>query len=193
KENTVAIDIKDREDEVVENVKGREDTVVENVEVIITGDDKYSGFSKAETLELEILDDIDPINVPESKFCLSFKHTLPTIYSVFMRMPRSLLPFSFGMFILVEGWISLFADFFSTLTPSFIPAVFVTAFASIVLCNLLNNLPMTVLFARILQHPNFSQAPHVTPSVMTGCLFALVIGSNVGACFTIVGALAGLM
>ncbi|CAG8445060.1 10884_t:CDS:2 [Acaulospora morrowiae] len=157
-------------------------------EQVIVIDKGYSDFRKEETgsscesLEIEIQE--DPENVSESR-CFSFKHTFPTIYMVFMRMPRSLLPFSFGMFILVEvlsslGWISLFAKAFSTLTPSFIPAVFVTAVISIILCNLLNNLPMTVLLTRILQHPNFANADHVNESVMTGCLFALVIGSNVG-------------
>ncbi|CAG8505471.1 11223_t:CDS:2 [Diversispora eburnea] len=147
-----------------------------------------------ENLELELQNEIG-----ESKWhCYSFKNIFPTMYSVFIRMPGSLLPFSIGMFILVEalsslGWIALFARIFSTLTPSYIPAVFVTATISIVLCNLLNNLPMTVLLTRVIQHPNFSQAEHVTESVKIGCLFALVIGSNVGACFTVVGALAGLM
>ncbi|RHZ75973.1 hypothetical protein Glove_208g205 [Diversispora epigaea] len=147
-----------------------------------------------ENLELESQNKIG-----ESKWhYYSFKNIFPTMYSVFIRMPGSLLPFSIGMFILVEalsslGWIALFAKFFSTLTPSYIPAVFVTATISIILCNLLNNLPMTVLLTRVIQHPNFSQAEHVTESVKIGCLFALVIGSNVGACFTVVGALAGLM
>ncbi|CAG8549659.1 24302_t:CDS:2 [Cetraspora pellucida] len=43
------------------------------------------------------------------------------------------------------------------------------------------------------EHENFAQAPHVTPAIRQGCIYALIIGSNIGACLTIVGALAGLM
>ncbi|KAG9285195.1 hypothetical protein G9A89_004410 [Geosiphon pyriformis] len=127
-----------------------------------------------------------------------FQQKLPTVYGVLIRMPGALLPFSLGMFVLVEalsslGWIALFAKALSKITPSYIPAIFSMALISIILCNLLNNLPMTVLMTRVLQHSNFANASHVTPVIMKGCIFALIIGSNVGACFTVFGALAGIM
>ncbi|CAG8583958.1 5260_t:CDS:2, partial [Racocetra fulgida] len=40
---------------------------------------------------------------------------------------------------------------------------------------------------------SFTAAPHVTPAIRQGCIYSLIIGSNIGACLTIVGALAGLM
>ncbi|CAG8728308.1 12517_t:CDS:2, partial [Dentiscutata heterogama] len=130
----------------------------------------------------------------------AFKNTLPTVYSVIIRMPGNLLPFTLGMFILVEalstlGWISIFASAISVLTPSYPVAVISIAIISIILCNLLNNLPMTVLLSRILQNENFTNAPHIIqdPAIKQGCIYALIIGSNIGACLTIVGALAGLM
>ncbi|KAF0557518.1 arsenical pump membrane protein-domain-containing protein [Gigaspora margarita] len=129
-----------------------------------------------------------------------FKNTLPTVYSVVIRMPGNLLPFALGMFILVEalsslGWISRFAIAISALTPTYPVAVISIAIISIILCNFLNNLPMTVLLSRILQDENFAKAPHViqTPAIKQGCIYALIIGSNIGACLTIVGALAGFM
>ncbi|CAG8475630.1 17070_t:CDS:2, partial [Racocetra persica] len=128
----------------------------------------------------------------------AIKNKLPTVYSVFIRLPGNLLPFMLGMFILVEalsslGWISIFANAMSTLTPTYPVAVISIAFISIILCNLLNNLPMTVLLSKILQDDNFAAAPHVTPAIRQGCIYSLIIGSNIGACLTIVGALAGLM
>ncbi|CAG8583726.1 319_t:CDS:2 [Dentiscutata erythropus] len=130
----------------------------------------------------------------------AFKNTLPTVYSVIIRMPGNLLPFTLGMFILVEalsslGWISIFASAISVLTPTYPVAVISIAILSIILCNLLNNLPMTVLLSRILQNENFANAPHIiqNPAIKQGCIYALIIGSNIGACLTIVGALAGLM
>ncbi|CAG8503720.1 287_t:CDS:2, partial [Scutellospora calospora] len=127
-----------------------------------------------------------------------FKNTLPTVYEVVERLPGNLLPFTLGMFILVEalsslGWISIFAKAIIILTPTYPIAVISIAAISIILCNFLNNLPMTVLLSRVLQDANFDKDPHVTPAIRQGCIYALIIGSNIGACFTIVGALAGLM
>ncbi|RIB06191.1 arsenical pump membrane protein [Gigaspora rosea] len=139
-------------------------------------------------------------NDSDNSIFSTFKNALPTVYSVVIRMPGNLLPFALGMFILVEalssrGWISRFAIAISALTPTYPVAVISIAIISIILCNFLNNLPMTVLLSRILQDENFAKAPHViqTPAIKQGCIYALIIGSNIGACLTIVGALAGFM
>jgi Na+/H+ antiporter NhaD/arsenite permease-like protein len=51
---------------------------------------------------------------------------------------------------------------------------------------------MTILFTQIIQHPNFTQ--HVTSeATLQGFLLGLIVGSNLGACFTLVGSLAGIM
>jgi Na+/H+ antiporter NhaD/arsenite permease-like protein len=51
---------------------------------------------------------------------------------------------------------------------------------------------MTILFTQIIQHPNFTQ--HVdSEATMQGFLLGLIVGSNLGACLTLVGSLAGIM
>ena len=49
-------------------------------------------------------------------------------------------------------------------------------------CNILNNIPMSVLFSKIL-----------SVGGTEGQIFATVIGSNIGAFLTPIGALAGIM
>ena len=56
-------------------------------------------------------------------------------------------------------------------------------FSSFFASNLINNIPMSVLFSSILAN---------APSEM-GAIYATVAGSNLGACFTPIGALAGIM
>jgi len=60
---------------------------------------------------------------------------------------------------------------------------------SVVFCNILNNQPMTILFTTILQEDAFA----VGVNAERGAMFALILGSNLGANFTLVGALAGIM
>ncbi|KAF9199806.1 hypothetical protein BGZ49_010023 [Haplosporangium sp. Z 27] len=127
-----------------------------------------------------------------------FEHRFPLLYSIAIRMPWSILPFTFSMFIMVEGladsgWISIFANWATKLIPNYIAATYAVGFISVLLCNIFNNVPMTILVARILQHPNFVNSPLATAEVQKGCLFALVVGSNLGACTTLISSLAGLM
>ncbi|KAF9430014.1 hypothetical protein BGZ94_008674 [Podila epigama] len=127
-----------------------------------------------------------------------FEQRFPLLHAIAIRMPWAILPFTFSMFILVEGlsesgWISIFATWFTHVVPNYIAAVYAVGFVSVLLCNIFNNVPMTILVARILQHPNFAGSPVATPDVVKGCLFALVVGSNLGACTTLISSLAGLM
>ncbi|KAI8351884.1 arsenical pump membrane protein-domain-containing protein [Mortierella sp. GBAus27b] len=127
-----------------------------------------------------------------------FEHRWPLMYNIAIRMPWAILPFTFSMFIIVEGlshsgWIAIFANWATKLIPNYIAATYAIGFISVALCNLFNNVPMTILVARILQHPNFVNSPLATPEVVKGCLFALIVGSNLGACTTLISSLAGLM
>jgi Na+/H+ antiporter NhaD/arsenite permease-like protein len=56
---------------------------------------------------------------------------------------------------------------------------------SIIACNLINNQPMTIAFTRILLHPEFAGA--VSPPILKGASFAVILGSNLGANFTLIG------
>jgi arsenical pump membrane protein len=62
-------------------------------------------------------------------------------------------------------------------------------YLSALACNILNNQPMTILFTKILQHPAFV----VDPVAAKAAMYGLIMGSNFGANFTIIGALAGIM
>ncbi|KAJ2168147.1 hypothetical protein GGH16_003772 [Coemansia sp. RSA 560] len=99
------------------------------------------------------------------------------------------------MFIIVEslsqqGWTPRLAWVLKRMCSSPAAAVFIVGAITTLACNVLNNLPMSILFSRALQHPIFAQ---VDSSSRKGAMFALIIGSNVGANFTLVGSLAGLM
>ena len=112
------------------------------------------------------------------------------------RMPWKIMPFVFGMFIMVEilgntGWISLLASGFASLESSIGPvgSIFFMNFISSLTCNVMNNQPMTILFTRMLQDPAFLSLGSTT----TASMYALIMGSNFGANFTLIGALAGIM
>ena len=114
--------------------------------------------------------------------------------SALKRMPWKIAPFVTGLFIMVEslsvsGWVDVFASSLSKVSGDLPTAVLVMGFASSFASNLMNNQPMTILFTRILQSSAFT----VTPEVQRGAMFALVLGSNFGANFTLIGALAGIM
>ncbi|HEY0087995.1 MAG TPA: SLC13 family permease [Candidatus Lokiarchaeia archaeon] len=110
------------------------------------------------------------------------------------RMPWKIIPFVIGMFIIVEalsdnGWVNLFASVISGVSNNLFIGILIMGFLSTFACNLMNNQPMTILFTEILLSPSFN-APE---QVKFGCMFALIMGSNFGANFTLIGALAGLM
>jgi len=127
-----------------------------------------------------------------------FERRFPLLHAIAIRMPWAILPFTFSMFVMVEGlsesgWIGIFSKWFTYLVPNYVAAVYAVGFVSVMLCNIFNNVPMTILVARILQHPNFAGSTLATPEVVKGCLFALIVGSNLGACTTLISSLAGLM
>ena len=100
------------------------------------------------------------------------------------------------MFIMVEilgeaGWIGLLASGFASLESTIGPvgSIFFMNFVSSLTCNVMNNQPMTILFTRMLQDPAFLSLGSITKVSM----FALIMGSNFGANFTLIGALAGIM
>ncbi len=98
------------------------------------------------------------------------------------RLPWELVPFMLSMFILVIaltecGLCDTLAAWLGGL-----PHVLSYGIASFLTANLINNIPMSVLFSTLAQSA-------ATPAAA----YASVIGSNLGACLTPVGALAGIM
>jgi arsenical pump membrane protein len=102
-----------------------------------------------------------------------------------IRCPWELIPFVISMFIMVlalnlHGVTAKLGGFLDH-SPAL--SIIIYGFSSVIFCNLINNIPMSVLFSSILQSINASHS----------AVYATVIGSNLGAFLTPVGALAGIM
>ncbi len=105
------------------------------------------------------------------------------LWGAVKRIPYPLVPFVLSMFVLIEGLAEHGAtaalyDLFRNGYP-----VFTYGAASFFASNLINNIPMSVLFAAILR----------TGETCLPAVYASIVGSNLGAFFTPVGALAGIM
>ncbi len=107
--------------------------------------------------------------------------------NVYKRLPYNLIFFVLAMYTIV---LSLeyndvtvkIAEGVSRIATTKYSQALVYGSSSIVFDNLINNIPMSILFSSIVQL-NFSQV----------ALYAVIIGSNIGAYLTPVGALAGIM
>ncbi len=99
-----------------------------------------------------------------------------------LSMPYEIIPFVVGMFIIVMGLEKAGVTVLLSELLSGAGGVLIYGFASLAASNFLNNIPMSVLFSKILA---------VSPSMPE--IYATIIGSNIGAFITPVGALAGIM
>ncbi len=109
--------------------------------------------------------------------------TISPVIKSLKKEPYELIPFILSMFVIVlalkhNGITDVLASAFTTNTKidgiSF-------GFLSTIGANLLNNIPMSVLFEKIIAPDNLL------------AVYASIIGSNIGAFLTPVGALAGIM
>jgi arsenical pump membrane protein len=109
----------------------------------------------------------------------------------FSKMPWAIIPFVLSLFVLVEAlkvsgitqnigsYLRLWSSNSSTIYT------FLFGYLSAISANLLNNIPMSVAFVPIITEASLSGAEPA--------LFATIIGSNLGANLTPLGALAGIM
>ena len=116
---------------------------------------------------------------------LSRKKPLAPLKATVKRLPYELIPFVLSMFVLVlcldyNGVTSLLSELLLSG-----PVVYTVGASSFLAANVINNIPMSVLFGAIIGAGEAS-------AYLQG-IYAAVIGSNVGAFFTPVGALAGIM
>jgi len=107
------------------------------------------------------------------------------ILKSYVRAPWELVPFIFGMFIIAlalnkYGVTSALADFFGDKA-----LVWKYGYSSFLTANVLNNIPMSVVFTSIISN---SSASNVVPAI-----YASIVGSNIGAFLCPIGALAGIM
>jgi Na+/H+ antiporter NhaD/arsenite permease-like protein len=110
------------------------------------------------------------------------------------RLPFPVAPFMVGMFGLVyalevTGWISMLARLLGGVCTSVTSTTLFVCFMTALACSLMNNQPMTILFSRVFLHQSFTSSALIRRSAM----FSLIIGSNYGANFSYVAAMAGLM
>ncbi len=101
------------------------------------------------------------------------------------RLPYVLAPFVISMFVVALsldecGFTKVVCDALGDSHP-----ILTYGFVSMFSANVFNNIPMSVLFTNVLSG--------LSGSALQGSLFATVIGSNIGAYLTPIGALAGIM
>ena len=106
------------------------------------------------------------------------------VYRSFLRLPWQLVPFVLSMFAIVVclEYQGVAAELGKLLGEK--NAVITYGGASFIASNLINNIPMSILFGAL---------PKATSSIYLNAVYATVIGSNIGAFLTPVGALAGIM
>ena len=110
------------------------------------------------------------------------KQKLNLLWGALQRLPYSLIPFLLSMSIFVAvinntGIISSFGDFISTQN------IIVVGIISLLLGNLLNNIPMTMLMTTTLA--SFASS--------LGYVYGVIATSNICAILTPIGSLAGIM
>lgn len=120
-------------------------------------------------------------------YLLITKQKFSLFFRTLKRLPYALIPFVISMFIIVLslnkcGFTALIANFFNKGD-----SLFVYGLTSFLFANIFNNIPMSVLFSDVLSLSG------LIGREFYGALFASIIGSNIGAYLSPVGALAGIM
>ena len=103
----------------------------------------------------------------------------------FKRLPYPLIPFMLSMFVIVvainyQGISEKIADVLNQGHP-----IWVYGYSSLLASNLINNIPMSILFSNL---PNGLSELDALKAI-----YSSIIGSNIGAFLTPIGALAGIM
>ena len=101
--------------------------------------------------------------------------------AVFSRLPWQLIPFLLSMFIIVlaldkHGVSAMISNFLGTKLTAY-----TYGFSSMLIANIINNIPMTVLYSTVVDITNLKM------------VYATIIGSNLAAILTPLGSLAGIM
>ncbi|KAI9030443.1 arsenical pump membrane protein-domain-containing protein [Hyaloraphidium curvatum] len=158
--------------------------------------------SSPDTKEIAVIEEATD-SQPRSRWLTAVETVrarLPRTSLALARLPWAVAPFCLSLFILVGalnylGWTGRLAWAFSFLCPNFVAAVFSIGFLSALSSNIFNNLPMTILFVLVIEHPLFLQFADSAsePLIKQGAYWGLCIGSNLGANLTPIGALAGLI
>ncbi len=112
------------------------------------------------------------------------------LYEIETKMPWEIIPFVFGFFVLIEAFeingitYQIGSFLYGLLGSGLVTSVFGIGLISTFAANIFNNIPMTVFFSDMLRNFATNNA---------GATYALIMGSNLGANLTPIGALAGIM
>ena len=116
----------------------------------------------------------------------AFRKSQPTeLKTTLKRLPWDLIPFIISMFVIVlalnkHGATEYLAAFFSDTKP-----IIKYGVSSFLMSNFINNIPMSVLFSSV--------TAYASDAIVLPAVYASIIGSNLGAFLTPIGALAGMM
>jgi hypothetical protein len=122
----------------------------------------------------------------------------PSFWRGLWQQPWEVVPFVLGMFVMVEGlaatgWLELAGRGLAAASRGSLgAALFSVGGVSLLLGNLMNNQPMTILMTRVLLSGAYEEGVP-DARVRQGAAFALVVASNLAANFTLLGSLAGIM
>ena len=113
------------------------------------------------------------------------KRNIEHVGITFMRLPYQLIPFFLSMFVIVvalntQGITEQLAKFLGNKN-----VIWVYGYSSFLASNLINNIPMSILFTNL--------TSSLTGTAYLQGIYASIIGSNIGAFLTPIGALAGIM
>jgi len=113
------------------------------------------------------------------------KENISHVKETFLRLPYQLIPFFLSMFVIVvalncQGITEVIGNFLGSNAP-----VWVYGYTSFLASNLINNIPMAILFSNLTQS--------LSGVGYTQAIYASIVGSNIGAFLTPIGALAGIM
>lgn len=112
-------------------------------------------------------------------YLLVSKKGLSLVGKTLKRAPYELIPFVLSMFVIVSSLESSGVTGYAREFLSGNSEIWSYGASSFLTANLINNIPMSVLFSKI--------------TVSAKSVYATIVGSNLGAIFTPVGALAGIM
>ena len=118
-------------------------------------------------------------------YLLIKKQKLEPLKNSFERLPYQLIPFFLSMFVIVvslnhQGITNEISKFLGTTN-----VIFTYGYSSFVVCNLINNIPMSILYSGV--------SSSLSGSIFYEATYASIVGSNIGAFLTPIGALAGIM
>jgi arsenical pump membrane protein len=113
-----------------------------------------------------------------------------SLLEILKRIPWGVIPFLLSFFIVVQalqmnGITQKIGEYIGSVSSSFSATAFIYGIGSTLAAGFMNNIPMSVLFSSII-----ASASGVHQLI---AIFASVIGSNLGAIVTPIGALAGIM